>query len=145
MRSFEHSMRTYKCLILSGHSMYPAIKNQDSIEVEFFNKPKSVDYFSDGEVLLFRTGQEWVIHRVVSQQGQKISKGDWTQVYDQESFVWGKVHRVNGRQGFELFDPAISQLSAAISSESRLLRRWTRLKIIFYVNFKKMIRVFYGS
>ena len=129
-------------LPLSGHSMYPALKDSDNLEVHFFDQPEELDSFAVGQVVLSRSGAEWVAHRVVEDKGVKRIKGDWSTDYDNESLVWGKVLSVNGKTSFAIKDTTISQFSKKILfSKTKLQRKTIRLALVTYIFFKRFLRL----
>ena len=119
---------------LSGQSMYPTLTEDDGLGVEFFDAPKPIKQMNPGEVVLLRSNNEWVAHRVVEKDGKIVSKGDWSNQFDNESSAWGLVTQVNGRDSQLLSSTKISALSQQIhSSKNRILRRYYRSYLWFKV------------
>jgi signal peptidase I len=84
-------------LHISGNSMYPAIQERDRLETEIFDEPRKLNDFQEGDVVLLRPGGEWIIHRVVKQENELMTKGDWSLVSDPQASIWGQVVGMNGQ------------------------------------------------
>jgi signal peptidase I len=125
-------------LHISGNSMYPAIQERDRLETEIFDEPRKLNDFQEGDVVLLRPGGEWIIHRVVKQENELMTKGDWSLVSDPQASIWGQVVGMNGKHHPLLFDPKMSRLSLELKSDQRGKRRWVRLKILSYSLYKRI-------
>jgi len=123
---------------INGNSMYPAIKDQDILKIDYFEEPKNLTEFKEGEVLLLRPEGDWIIHRVVKNEEKLLTKGDWSRCPDPEGSIWGKVVAVNGLPSFAVDDVKISRYSANISNQHPWRRRLNRFKMLFYVSLRKL-------
>ena len=129
----------------SGNSMYPSIKDNDLLDISFFDQPKNLIEFSEGDVVFLRLGNEWVVHRVVKKQDQLLTMGDWSLCTDETSSVWGRVERVEGSRRFVPRDPYLSQLSVSKINKNRILRLGIRIKLLAYVYWKTFMRTFFDD
>lgn len=126
---------------LHGHSMYPALKNQDILTVDFFKKPRSIESFFEGEVLLLRQDRGWVIHRVVKLNNKLVAKGDWSLNIDDLGSAWGRVVEVNGLESYVLKDPKLSKYSLQLTEKKRWRRRLNRLRLVCYVTRRNLLKI----
>ena len=125
--------------------MYPSIKDNDLLDISFFDQPKNLIEFSEGDVVFLRLGNEWVVHRVVKKQDQLLTMGDWSLCTDETSSVWGRVERVEGSRRFVPRDPYLSQLSVSKINKNRILRIGIRIKLLAYVYWKTFMRTFFDD
>lgn len=124
---------------LRGKSMYPAIKETDRLVIDYYTNPKSIDELNVGEVVLIRSSQEWVAHRVVLENGKKKTKGDWSNQFDEVKLAWGQVVSLNGKDSKFLAAPEISQLSSQIHARvPSLKRKMMRIRLMIRVFFLKL-------
>ncbi|MCB0340772.1 MAG: methyltransferase domain-containing protein [Pseudobdellovibrionaceae bacterium] len=78
--------------VIHDKSMWPLIEPGDHLALEFFESPQPIESFSEGEILLLRDSSEWIAHRVHNRNGQKVTKGDRSRLFDDpELLAWGKV------------------------------------------------------
>ena len=117
----------------SGKSMYPALREGDILNVEFFEGEQDLSQIKLGDLVLHRDKYEWMVHRNL---GHRIS-ADWS--YG----LWspktsGRVLSVRrGPVEFEL-NPRVARLTALLSDkkQSRIRPvRWFYKSLIFLANY----------
>ena len=114
--------------------MRPLLLPLDHLEVDWYEKPKSIEECHQGQVVILRDPRgEWVAHRVVHWQNQRITKGDWSMHMDEQSLIWGQVSRVNGHSLQLLSSTGVSRISTWIYHERpRWVRRLARIYLKFF-------------
>lgn len=128
-------------ITLHGHSMFPAIQDQDQLSIHFYDKPVSVEEVAEGKVVLLKDSSEWMIHRVVLQGDIKKTKGDWSVQFDESNLIWGEVLKVNGKASAILVSQKMGEYSSKINlSQVPWQRKFTRVKMIFYVFLLKLFK-----
>jgi signal peptidase I len=79
-------------LHVNGGSMQPFIQRGDWVVIEPVKAPEML---KKGEIILFSRGNEFVIHRIIKLEDEKIiTRGDWTRIKDppiSHNDVVGKV------------------------------------------------------
>ena len=120
--------------------MWPFLRNEDVVAVHFFPQPKAMAEFPVGKILLCREGEEWVAHRLVTHQGRKVLKGDFSNSYfwERDAVVWGEANgfqRGPKRVGWEGRDFFLQHLFATLSARTLRAGPVGRkiLKITMYV------------
>lgn len=121
---------------MNGNSMYPAICDQDQIEVNYFYSPKSRDELANGQIVLVREGEQWVVHRIAKSKNKVRLKGDWSPVFDETQWVWGEVKKINSKESRLVRDPILAMASRFVEKgKNPLVRKFFRLFILSYVSF----------
>jgi hypothetical protein len=128
-------------LKIHGNSMLPLIRDQDELEVIFFDKPKDIKELNVGEVVLIKNANEWIVHRILLTQEGLSTKGDWSMFYDSPSLIWGKVTSINGISSQLLRSKTMSLMSNNININKKIiLRKFYRFKLVMYVFMRKFLK-----
>lgn len=73
---------------LVGHSMWPTLKEGDELVIDFQTRE-----YSEGDILLTRTQNEWQSHRLIYFNKKQYLKGDRCVNFEElePAQIWGKV------------------------------------------------------
>lgn len=116
--------------------MYPALREGDSLHIQYFKAPKKIQEIPVGQIVLLNESKEWVAHRVVEIDNRKYTKGDWSYPIDQSTVAWGRVVGVNGSVIGVENSSFIAKISSRINKrQNRLLRTIKKIKLIVVVIF----------
>ena len=78
------------------------IQEGDLLDVQLFEKPISIEACIEGDIVVKKSANGWLVHRVVKSESITATKGDQSLVFDSSAYdlAWGKVESLKSKKGF---------------------------------------------
>lgn len=111
----------------AGKSMLPLFVPGDQLLVYFFNHPDKPKALETGDLVLFKTDENWTVHRLMASQETKGDRGIFAD--DKKSHFWGRIDGVKTQNKTYFWGPSgmkFKKVTAALSLESGTFSKWKR-------------------
>lgn len=118
----------------TGKSMLPLFTAGDQLLVYFFKQLQEAEAFEAGDLVLFKTDENWTAHRLMASHQTKGDRGIF--VDTDKSQIWGRIDGVKkankiyfwGRSGMKF-----KKVTAILSLESSTFSKWKRWPALILV------------